>query len=110
VKGKITPVSQNHAQATFTKKWKKEDGLIDIGGDPTATLRKIRACDGWPGAYFFAERNDPKAPVGARASKKIRVVIADAHIENGILVLDRVIPEGKREMRYKDFLHGLHLS
>lgn len=96
VKGKITPVPQNHAHATFTKKWKKQDGLIDVAGDPIISLRRIRASDGWPGAYFFAERN----------GEKIRVGIVDAHIENNELVLDHVIPEGKREMSYTDFLRG----
>jgi len=107
VKGKITPVPQDHARATFTKKWKKEDGLVDIAGNPIAVLRHIRACDGWPGAYFFIEQNGPKAPAGTRASKKIRVGITDAHIENDVLTIDRVIPEGKREMSYEDFLRGL---
>ena len=106
LKGNIKPIPQDHAKATFTRKWKKEDGLVDILGDPIAALRRIRACDGWPGAYFFAGRNDPKAPMGALTSKKIRVNIADAHITDGKLVLDLVIPEGKREMPYADFLRG----
>jgi len=96
IKGKLVPTEQQHDMATFTRKWTKEDGLVDIAGDPQSMLRKIRACDGWPGAYFFAERN----------GKRIRVNIIDAHIEDGALLIDRVVPEGKKEMSYVDFMRG----
>lgn len=96
VRGKIIAVEQDHARATFTHKWKKEDGLVDIAGDPKAALRRIRACDGWPGAYFFTERN----------GKRVRVGIIDAHISDGKLVITRVLPEGRKEMDYGDFVRG----
>ena len=44
---------QDHARATFTKKITKEDGLIDLGGDPLQNYKKIKAYDEWPGAYYF---------------------------------------------------------
>ncbi len=93
-------VAQDHSRATFTKKIAKEDGLIELDGDPLANYKKIRAFDEWPGAYFFAKRGE----------RTIRVRIADASYENGELILRTVVPEGKREMRYEDFLRGLHGS
>ena len=87
---------QDHARATFTKKITKEDGLIDLSGDSLLNYKKIRAYDDWPGAYFFTERN----------GKNIRVRITDAVYEHGKLVLLCVIPEGKKEMSYEDFLRG----
>lgn len=96
IRGKITSVPQEHDKATFTRKWTKEDGLIDVSGDPASTLRRIRACDGWPGAYFFLERN----------GKRMRVNVVDAHIEGETLLIDRVVPEGKKEMSYADFVRG----
>lgn len=93
----ITAKPQDHAHATFTKKITKEDGLIDLSADPLLNYKKIMAYDEWPGAYFFTEYN----------GKKIRVRITDAHLEEGTLVLDRVVPEGKKEMRYDDFLRGM---
>lgn len=89
---------QNEQMATFTKKITKEDGLIDLEGDATVNLKKIRAYDEWPGAYFFAERN----------GKKIRVRIIDAKLEGEKLLIERVVPEGKKEMPYADFLRGQH--
>lgn len=87
---------QNHARATFTKKISKDDGLIDINVDPVLNFKKIRAYDEWPGTYFFVTRN----------GKNIRVKITDAHLELGKLIIDKVIPEGKKEMSYQDFLRG----
>ncbi|OGZ04678.1 MAG: hypothetical protein A2845_05280 [Candidatus Lloydbacteria bacterium RIFCSPHIGHO2_01_FULL_49_22] len=87
---------QDHAQATFTAKIKKEDGLIDLTEDPLKNYKKIRAFDEWPGAFFTTVRN----------GKNIRVRINDATIENGVLTITRVTPEGKKEMSYEDFRRG----
>lgn len=46
--------------------------------------------------FFFAERNN----------KKIRVKITDADIEESVLKIKKVVPEGKKEMYYEDFLRG----
>lgn len=89
--------AQDHARATYTKKIAKADGLIDPDGDPLLALKKIRAFDEWPGAYFFAERG----------GKQMRIRITEAHLEGGKLAIDRVVPEGKNEMPYADFLRGM---
>lgn len=94
---KIASSNQKHSEATFCKKIAKEDGLIDIEGDPIIAISKIRAYDVWPGAYFFLSSKD----------RKIRIRIKEARIENGKLVIERVIPEGKNEMNYEDYLRGL---
>ena len=99
VAGAVDAHPQNHSAATFTKKLRGEDGLIDLSDDPARNLRKIRAFHISPGAYFFAEKKD---------GTKIRVRIKTAHIENNTLVLERVVPEGKKEMLYEDFKRGFH--
>ena len=115
VAGKITAQEQEHNKATYTKKFTKEDGLIDLSGDQTVNFRKIQAFDVWPRAYFFTERH----------GKKIRVAIIDAELidlpapseapahataggrqAGGKLIIKKVLPEGKREMKYGDFLRG----
>lgn len=87
---------QAHDKATYTKKITKEDGLINLSDDPLVNYRKIRAYDEWPGAYFFIKRND----------KQIRVKISEAELTEHNLTITRVVPEGKREMSYTDFLRG----
>jgi methionyl-tRNA formyltransferase len=96
VAGNIKEIPQDHSQATFTKKIKKEDALIDLSANALDNLRKIKAFQEWPGAYFFYDSN----------KGKIRIKINDAHIENNDLVLDKIIPEGKKEMLWDDFKKG----
>ena len=87
---------QNHDVATQCPAFEKQDGLLDLSDDARENLLKIRAFDTSIGTYAFFERN----------GKKIRVQILDAHIANGKLVIDRVKPEGKKEMRFEDFLRS----
>lgn len=94
IKGKITPQDQDHTQATYTKKITKDMGLINLDDDPTHNFLKIRAFDGWPGTYFFHEKNGVQA----------RIKIVDATIENNKLKITRIIPEGKTETSYKNFI------
>ena len=94
INGEITPKEQDHNNATFTKKIIKEDGLIDLSSDTYKNLLKIRAYEGWPGAYFFIHKNN----------KEMRVKIIDAEIENNHLKITRIIPEGKKEMSYDTFI------
>lgn len=96
VSGKITPNEQEHDRATFTKKMTSGSGQIYLDDDPTRMFRKVRAFDSWPRAYFTTVRN----------GREIRVVVTDAHLEDNKLILDRVIPEGKKEMAYEDFMRG----
>lgn len=97
VKGDIVQEPQAHGEATFTKKFSKEDALIELGGDPHANLLKIRAFDGDPTAYFMTERN----------GRTIRVKVTGVRLDDEKLVIERVIPEGKKEMAYEDFLRGV---
>lgn len=100
LKGEIEAREQNHDIATLCPKYTKEDGLIDLTGDPHQNLLKIRAFDTTVGTHAFFER------AGKSASRRIRVGILDAHLENDKLVIDTVKPEGKKEMPYKDFLRS----
>ncbi|OHA79529.1 MAG: hypothetical protein A2747_03755 [Candidatus Yonathbacteria bacterium RIFCSPHIGHO2_01_FULL_44_41] len=96
VSGSIIPKEQDHNKATFTKKMTSGSGQIYLDDDPVRMYRKICAFDTWPRAYFMTTRN----------GQETRVVVTKAHFADGVLVLDRVIPEGKKEMAYEDFLRG----
>ncbi len=89
VSGEVKEIPQDDSHATYTKLIKKEDSDITNDSSETA-LRKIRAYEVWP-----------RARLG-------KLIVTDAHIENDELVLDKVIPPGKREMAYKDYLRGKH--
>ncbi len=95
VRGEITPVAQDDAQATYTKKFTDADARISLHDDPQAMLLRIRAFDRNPRAYCIAQTKE---------GKQIRVIITDAELVDSRLVIKQVIPEGKREMPYETFL------
>ncbi len=97
VSGKIDAVPQDHSLATYTKKFTDEDSLVDLHGDAHRNLCKIRAFNVSPRAHFYITKN----------GKPSRIIITDAHLDDGKLIIDRVIPEGKKEMAYADFARGL---
>jgi methionyl-tRNA formyltransferase len=51
--GTITPIPQDHAQATMAPLLKKEDGAIDWTMSASALVNRIRGLSPWPGAYTF---------------------------------------------------------
>ncbi|MCX6713121.1 MAG: methionyl-tRNA formyltransferase [Candidatus Vogelbacteria bacterium] len=94
--GELIPAEQDHSLATYTKKIEKTDGLIDLTANPELNYRKIRAFTPWPGAYFFIKKDE----------RDLRVVIKKAHLDNGELIIDSVVPEGKNEMDWASFQRG----
>ncbi len=95
--GSINPIAQNHQEATFTKKIKKEDGLLDLSRDHYKNFLKFCAYEDSVGAYFIASKKN----------KEIRVKVIDADFNNGVFNPKIILPEGGRKMDYKDFLRGL---
>ncbi len=93
VVGEIEPEPQEESAATYTKKFTDRDALLDLSGDPRQNLLKIRAFDKGPRAYFIS----PKGK---------RVIVTAAEYRDGALTITRVIPEGKKEMPYAEYLIG----
>lgn len=89
----ISPIAQDESRATFCKKLKKEDGLLDLRDAAKINFNKYRAFQDWPGTYFFVDKD----------SKSIRIKIKKAKYENDSFIIERVIPEGKKEVNYNDF-------
>lgn len=98
--GELNEKEQDHQKATYCKKITKEDGLLNLSEDAEINLRKIRAYHNWPGAYFFENRGH----------RTIRVIVKRAHVEDGNLVIERVTPEGKKEMDYSSYLRGKEIK
>ena len=94
VSGAVTAVPQQHKFATYTRKTQKEDGLIDPNGPARENYLKYCAYEGWPGVYFFA----------SKAGKQLRIKVTKASFQNDAFLIEQVIPEGKREMPYAQFL------
>ncbi len=88
---KIELQNQDESDATYCHKIKKEDGEISLNGNYLENYNKYRAFYGWPGIFFFKEIN----------GKKTRFKITKARLENNKFIIEKVIPEGKKEIDYK---------
>jgi methionyl-tRNA formyltransferase len=93
VAGKLTPHEQEHANATYTKKFTKADAEIKLREAPELNYRKILALNPNPGTWFVDETGT-------------RLKVLSAHLENDELKFDRVIPEGKKEMDWESYIRG----
>ena len=94
VAGRIQSVPQDASLATRTRKLKKEDGLLSLDAPAEENWNKYRAYADTIGTYFFSAGDESTS-----AGKK-RIKITEASFKNGKFIIERVIPEGKREMTY----------
>ena len=95
--GKTHPTPQDESLATKCGKIKKEDGKLDLTQNAVENYRKYRAYCEWPRTHFFVQKN----------GDSIRVIITKAHFENNTFVIDRVLPENKKEVSTADFFRSL---
>jgi len=90
--GRVQPFQQDESQVSFSHKFKKEDGKIDWQKSPQEIDRQVRAFCGWPGTF---------TTIGDK-----RMIIHQAHLDSGQLVLDVVQIEGKNPVFWTDFWRG----
>ena len=101
LEGNIAPQEQDHEKATFSTKITKDMSELHIDPfhlpskqDAYKILLKIRAFAGWPETFFVY--------------KDKRVKIKEASIDKSRnLQITKVIPEGKNEMLFDEYLKSL---
>lgn len=112
--GKIKPREQNHDQATYTKKIKKEDGHVSWNIRAEDILNRFRAFHPWPGLYTFYNTKRLKIlkllPIQAQGrpgdvfqTKNKNMAV---YCKDGAILLEEVQLEGKRAMSSGEFLRG----
>jgi methionyl-tRNA formyltransferase len=114
----ITPVPQDHAQATLASILKKEDGLIDFNRPAPDIHKRLRGFQPWPGAYTqFRGKSlkiisaTPENTLSNLEPGELR--IGDEKLFAGcgqrtVLQLLQVQPEGKKIMAAREFINGYH--
>lgn len=93
LKNQLQALAQVEEQATFTHKLKKTDGEINWQEPLEKIDRKIRAFYPWPGTYTIL-------PDGKR------LLIHQSHLGSRSLILDMVQLEGKKPVKWQEFIFG----
>ena len=124
-RGEITPCPQPAEGVTVAVKIRKSDGFVDWNEDAAVLERKVRAYHNWPSMSFrvivrgrlmsakitkasytsFKAAGAEPGKITALADNRIMVSCG-----SGSLLLDRIVPEGKKEMPVADFLNGARLE
>ena len=112
----LLPVQQDHNQATYAAKLKKEEGLIRWDQSATSLSNQVRGLTPWPGTYTLLKNKRLriiKVQIGEGSpddapGKVARVT--DVGIEvgtgQGRLIITELQLEGKKSMPTKSFLAG----
>ncbi|MCL5406943.1 MAG: peptide deformylase [Patescibacteria group bacterium] len=101
LKNELQALEQKENKATLTHKFQKSDGEINWEEPLEKIERKIRAFYPWPGSYTIF-------PDGKRLIIHQSHLKPKPHLAGGGLVLDIVQIEGKKPVKWTDFLHGYH--
>lgn len=112
------PVAQEHARATYDALISKDDSRINWDKSAERLVREIRAYKGWPKStttiasmpviitsahHIHSEGIPPAAQPGAFLARGKELV---AICNPGFLIVDSLIPAGKKEMTGQAFLAG----
>jgi methionyl-tRNA formyltransferase len=121
--GTVVPQPQDHARATFTKKFVREDGKLDWTQDAVRVRDRIRALGDEPGTWtvadgkilnifhaHLAEGAIPATPPGTVFMHARQVAVRCGSGlpagQAGALILETVQPEGGKRMPARDYANG----
>jgi methionyl-tRNA formyltransferase len=120
IRAEIQPQPQDHAQATFAPSLKKDDGRIDWKLRAEEIGWRVRGLRPWPGAYTsFRSKNlhiwsaapsigqvgpghEPGTLLPERGTPRVVCGLGT------LLEVHEVQLEGRKRLRARDFLNGVH--
>jgi methionyl-tRNA formyltransferase len=104
IQGEIKPQPQDESKATYTKILTRQDGQIDWQKSAQEIERQIRALTPWPGTWTIFNGKRLKILKAKVVNKKDEMAIQTG---KGYLLLEMVQPEGKKPMKWEEFLRGI---
>ena len=123
--GELQAAAQDPSGVSLAVKIRKSDGSVDWNEDAEVLARKVRAYYSWPSMSFRVPLKNrviqvkiTRAQGTSWEAPQARPGTFIAYTNNkmmircgkGSLVVERIIPEGKKEMPVSDFLNGCRLS
>lgn len=114
IDGLIEPIPQNEDDATYTSRFRKEDGAVDWSMPADAIARRIRALNPWPGAFTFWDGRQLKllrarAASGSAEPGRVVGTMDDAlavGAGDGLVLMTELQIAGSKAMNARAFLHG----
>ncbi len=113
--GELAPAQQSDNEATYDMQITKDDGLIDWSLSALEIVKKIRAYQLWPKASATLMAKIQINIIAAKALMDISGKPGEIYINDnllgiyageGVVIVDRLVPIGKKEMDSKSFLSG----
>jgi methionyl-tRNA formyltransferase len=111
--GSAEATPQQEDEATYDKRLTKDDGVLDFTKPAEALAREVRAFAGWPRSRatigtteIIITQSHHQTGNGAPGTLWLDGKQIGLYGSEGILVIDRLIPSGKKEMTAEAFLAG----
>ncbi len=124
--GTITPVAQDHSQATLAPILTREDGLVNFARDAKMIHDRWRGFYPWPGAYTtfrgkklilhgLRRAQFESVTEGAESTREGELIVDGEHLMvvcGGLTVLtiEELQVEGKRRMSAAEFVRGYQVK
>jgi methionyl-tRNA formyltransferase len=114
--GRLKPRPQPAEGVTYAPKLSRDDGRLDWAEPAEALLRRVRALEPWPGAWFEAKGERikvlaaglaPEAPAAAPGTVLDGALVVACG--SGALRITHVQRPGRAAMESEDFLRGFPL-
>jgi methionyl-tRNA formyltransferase len=116
-RGELTPIQQDHSQATLAPLLKKEDGIIRWEESTEAIFNRARGVEPWPGTSTFYQGKRwkiTKLQVGSREGRWgqpgeiIRLSEKGLEVAAGMgyILINELQPEGGRRMTVQAYAAG----
>jgi methionyl-tRNA formyltransferase len=114
--GSVTPVEQDHAQATLAPILTRDDGRMDFSRTATGLLNRWRGFQPWPGTFttlrgkkLIVHRLQVAAGSGTEGELRVEGGRLLVGCRDSMLELIEVQMEGKKRMAAGEFLRGFQV-
>jgi methionyl-tRNA formyltransferase len=114
--GSLQPQNQDNNHATYDKLIEKSASLMDFNKPAMQLEREVRAFAGWPRSHcnigmnkVIISKAHAQEAEGVMGTLWLQDKQLGIHSYEGVLVFDKVIPAGKKEMDASAYLLGKHL-
>jgi methionyl-tRNA formyltransferase len=109
---------QDPSKKSYAKKISREERIVDWSAPAEAIVRLINGLSPKPAGYTFFRKKRVmllKARTGSEKSAPAGTIFADTELEvaagnDRTVIIERLKPEGKKEITSKDFINGFRIE